>query len=160
MRILNIICSVLFALTVNYAWAGNSIENTAGTFAEVYEKLNSVQWGGKNIGVVIESLENLSPNAHLAATDERIILVWKDSIVGNFQKPVVGDWATYGKITTALIEKMRERDDYLASLSDEEIYERAFAALMQGIDESGKYISKQTLLNVSNTLLSTGVVAE
>ena len=159
MRILNIICSVLFALTVNYAWAGNSIENTAGTFAEVYEKLNSVQWGGKNIGVVIESLENLSPNAHLAATDERIILVWKDSIVGNFQKPVVGDWATYGKITTALIEKMRERDDYLASLSDEEIYERAFAALMQGIDESGKYISKQTLLNSSGNriLTSTGI---
>ena len=40
-------------------------------FADVYEKLNGVKWGGKNLNVAIESLENLNPSAHIAATDER-----------------------------------------------------------------------------------------
>ena len=47
------------------------------------------------------------------------------------------------------IKKMRARDSGLAALSNEEIYERAVAALMQGIDESGKYISRETILNNS-----------
>ncbi len=155
MKISHIIFSMLFALTVNVAGATPVDDSAAKTFAEIYQKLDSVQWGGKNIGVVIESLERLSPNAHLAATDERIILVWRDSIVGNFQKPAFGDWDSYGKITAALIDKMRDRDDSLAALSSDEIYERAFAALMSGIDESGKYIPKKTLLsNAGNRILT------
>lgn len=158
MKMLKIIFSVLFALTVNFAYAEDGVsDSAAATFAEIYEKLNSVQWGGKNIGVVIENLESLSPNAHLAATDDRIILVWQDSIIGNFQKPSVGDWNTYGKITTSLINKMRERDSYLASLSTEQIYEHAFAALMRGIDESGKYIPKKDILNNSDNRILTSV---
>lgn len=156
MKISHLIFSMLFALTVNCAYA---VEDDAvvNTFSEIYQKLDSVQWGGKNIGVVIESLENLSPNAHLAATDDRIILVWRDSIVGNFQKPTAGDWESYGKITKALIDKMRDRDDSLAALSNEEMYERAFAALMQGIDESGKYIPKKTLLGRSDDRILTSL---
>lgn len=154
MKISHLIFSLVFALTVNCAYAATDVDNTVETFAEIYQKLDSVQWGGKNIGIVIESLEHLSPNAHLAATDDRIILVWRDSIVGNFQKPAAGDWENYGKITKSLIDKMRDRDDSLAALSNEEIYERAVAALMQGIDESGKYIQKQTLLQKPNRILT------
>ena len=158
MKISTIICSGLIALTVCVARADVGVDDAAvETFAEIYEKLDSVQWGGKNIGVVIESLENLSPHAHLAATDARIILVWRDSIVGNFAQPRAGDWAGYGKITTALIDKMRDRDDALAALGVDEIYERAFDALMQGIDESGKYIPKQKLMTNNNNRILTSV---
>ena len=155
MKISRLIFSLVFALTINCAYAvGNTNDDVVNTFTEIYQKLDSVQWGGKNIGVIIESLENLSPHAHLAATDDRIILVWRDSIVGNFQKPAAGDWENYGKITKSLIDKMRDRDDSLAALSNEEIYERAVAALMQGIDESGKYIPKQTLMQKPNRVLT------
>jgi len=155
MKVSHLIFSVLFALTANFAHAStDATDDTIKTFSEIYQKLDSVQWGGKNIGIVIESLENLSPNAHLAATDDRIILVWRDSIVGNFQKPTAGDWDEYGKITKSLIDKMRDRDDSLAALSDDEMYERAVAALMRGIDESGKYIQKQTLLKTPNRILT------
>lgn len=153
MKISRIIFSMLFALTVNCAHATD--DGAEKVFAEIYEKLDSVSWGGKNIGVVIESLERLSPNAHLAATDERIVLVWRDDIVGNFQKPTAGDWSAYGKITTSLIDKMRTRDEKLAALSMDEMYERAVAVLMQGIDESGKYIPRKTLLgNRDNRVLT------
>ena len=157
MKISRVIFSMLFALTVNCSYAIQDINGAESTFAEIYQKLDSVQWGGKNIGVVIESLERLSPDAHLAATDDRIILVWRDSIVGNFQKPARGDWKNYGKITTALINRMRERDGSLAMLSNDEIYERAFAALMHGIDESGKYIPKKTLLSNSDNRILTSL---
>lgn len=156
MKILNLFCAMLLALNVNVVYA-DVPDAAVGIFAEIYEKLDSVQWGGKNIDVVIESLENLSPNAHLAATDDRIILVWRDSIVGNFQQPRKGDWQAYGKITTALIDKMRDRDDSLAAMSMDEIYQRAFGALMQGIDESGKYIPKKTLLNSSDNRILTSM---
>ena len=156
MKILHLFFSGLFALTV-MCFPAVAEKTAEDTFAEIYEKLDSVQWGGKNIGVVIESLENLSPHAHLAATDDRIILVWKDSIVGNFQQPSAGDWQAYGKITNALIEKMRDRDDALAALSNDEIYERAFDALMQGIDESGKYIPRKSLMNMDANRILTSV---
>ncbi len=159
MKISKIICSMLFALTVfcSGGYAADADNSGIKTFAEIYEKLDSVQWGGKNINVVIEGLEHLTPHAHLAATDDRIILVWDDTIIGNFQKPTAGDWNAYAQITVSLIDKMRERDTGLAALSQEEIYEAAFAALMQGIDESGKYISKQTLLNSSENRILTSV---
>jgi len=158
MKISKLICSVLCALTINVAYADSDIDDSAvNMFAEIYEKLDSVSWGGKNIGIVIEGLENLSPNAHLAATDDRVILVWDDSIIGNFQKPGNKDWKTYGKITTSLINKMRERDARLAAMSVDEIYEHAFASLMQGIDESGKYVSRDTILSNSGNRILTSV---
>ncbi len=157
MKISTIICSGLLALTVCVAHADAVDDAAVGTFADIYEKLNSVQWGGKNIGVAIEGLEHLSPNAHLAATDDRIILVWRDSIVGNFAQPRPGDWQDYGKITTALIDKMRARDDNLAAMGMDEIYERAFESLMQTIDENGKYIPKKTLLANSDNRILTSV---
>ena len=156
MKISNVIFSALVALTVNCAFADVD-ERSVQTFAEIYEKLDSVQWGGKNVGVAIESLENLSPDAHLAATDDRIILVLRDTIVGNFQKPNAGDWQKYGEITVALIDKMREHDAVLGAMSNDAVYEQAFAALMRGINEQGRYISQKSSMMDNRVLTSMGL---
>ena len=62
---------------------GLNVFDVSETFADIYEKLDSVKWAGKNINVAIESLENLNENAHIAATDERVVLVWKDAIIAS-----------------------------------------------------------------------------
>lgn len=119
---------------------GLNIIQVSDAFADIYEKLNGMKWGGKNINVAIESLENIDKNAHIAAMDERVVLVWKDSIVGNWPRPKPGDWNGFGEITTALVLKLREYVPSLHKLSESGVYEAAVGALMRGIDESGRYI--------------------
>ena len=53
---------------------GIRVFDVSKTFAEIYEKLDTIKWAGKNINVAVESLENLNPSAHIAATDERVVL--------------------------------------------------------------------------------------
>ena len=110
------------------------------TFADIYEKLDSVKWGGKSINVAIEGLENLNKDAHIAATDERVVLVWGDSIIGNYPRPSDKDWTSFGEITTALVLKLRENDPYLHSATESELYQLVVDALMRGVDERGRYI--------------------
>lgn len=110
------------------------------TFADIYEKLDSVKWGGKSISVAIEGLENLNKNAHIAATDERVVLVWGDSIIGNYTRPEPRDWNGFGEITTALVLKLRANDPYLRAASESETYQMVVDALMRGVDERGRYI--------------------
>ena len=55
---------------------GLNVMDMSATFRDIYQRLDSVRWGGKNIAVAIESLENLNPAAHVAVTDERVVLVW------------------------------------------------------------------------------------
>ena len=110
------------------------------TFADIYEKLDSVKWGGKSINVAIESLENLNKNAHVAATDERVVLVWGDSIIGNYPRPAADDWNGFGEITTALVLKLRANDPILHAASESEIYQMVVDSLMRGIDERGRYV--------------------
>ncbi|MBO4480051.1 MAG: PDZ domain-containing protein [Alphaproteobacteria bacterium] len=117
----------------------NVVEMSRG-FADIYEKLDSVSWGGKSINVAIESLENLHQNAHIAATDERVVLVWGDSIIANYPAPSAHDWNAFGEITTALVLKLRERDQNLAMADESEIYRAVVDGLMRGIDERGRYI--------------------
>ena len=124
-------------------------------FADVYEKLNGVKWGGKNLNVAIESLENLNPSAHIAATDERVVLVWDDKIVANFPRPAKDDWIAFGEITTALILKMRAHDVYLKSLTENETYQYVVGAIMRGLDENGRYIfSKEAQITEDGRLLT------
>ncbi len=120
----------------------NVVEMSRG-FADIYEKLDGVSWGGKSINVAIESLENLHQNAHIAATDERVVLVWGDSIIANYPRPAARDWDAFGEITTALVLKLRERDPNLAMAGESEIYRAVVDGLMRGIDESGRYIYSQ-----------------
>lgn len=110
------------------------------TFAEIYEKLNEAKWAGKNLNVAIESLEKLHPSAHIAATDERVVLVWDDAIIANFPRPRADDWNGFGEITTALILKLRANDKNLHRLSQSEIYQVVVDSLIRDLDENGRYI--------------------
>ncbi len=119
---------------------GLNVVEMSNTFADIYEKLDGVKWAGKGINVAIESLENLHPDAHIAATDERIVLVWRDSIIANYPRPAAGNWHEFGEITTALILKMREQDANLKRADVNDIYIYTVEGLMRGIDENGRYI--------------------
>ena len=110
------------------------------TFADVYEKLDGVNWGGKNLNLAIEGLENINSLAHIAATDERIVLVWGDTIIGNFSRPQEKDWRAFGEVTTALILKMRQYDANLRAMGENSIYQVAVESLVRGLDEHGKYV--------------------
>jgi len=134
---------------------GLNVADTSATFAEIYEKLDGVKWGGKSLNVAIESLEKLNKNAHIAATDDRIVLVWGDSIVANYPRPDAGDWNGFGEITTALVVKMREYDSDFRRLSTSEMYDAVVGALMRGIDENGRYIySRAAEINEDGRLLT------
>ena len=119
---------------------GMHVFDMSNTFADIYEKLDSVKWGGKSINVAIESIENLNKNAHIAATDERVVLVWGDSIIANYPRPDAHDWNGFGEITTALVLKLRANDPMLHMASESETYQMVVDALMRGIDEHGRYI--------------------
>ena len=119
---------------------GLNVFDVSATFADIYEKLDGVKWGGKNINVAIESLENLNANAHIAATDERVVLVWRDAIIANYPRPADDDWNAFGEITTALVLKLRANDPVLHAASTSEMYQLVVDSLMRGIDENGRYI--------------------
>lgn len=134
---------------------GLNVFEVSETFADIYKKLDDVKWGGKNINVAIESLEKLNTNAHIAATDERIVLVWKDAIIANYPRPTSGDWNAFGEITTALILKMRANDPVLHNASTSEMYQLVVDSLMRGIDENGKYIySRAAEINEDGRILT------
>ncbi|MBP5485169.1 MAG: PDZ domain-containing protein [Alphaproteobacteria bacterium] len=138
---------------------GINVFNMSRGFAEIYEKLAGVKWGGKDIRVAIEGLENLHSKAHIAATDERVVLVWGDTIVGNYPAPEPRDWNAYGEITTALVLKIRERDASLAKATESDIYRAVVDALMRGIDENGRYIlsTDDSITNDGRILTSVGI---
>jgi carboxyl-terminal processing protease len=119
---------------------GLSVFEISDGFADIYEKLDSVKWAGKDLRVAIESLEKLHPNAHIAVTDDRAVLVWKDSIVGNWPKPADRDWKGYGEITTSIVLKLRQVIPELRALSDSALYSTVVGLLLSGVDENGRYI--------------------
>lgn len=134
---------------------GIQVFDVSKTFAEIYEKLNDINWAGKNINIAIESLENLNKNAHIAATDERVVLVWGDEIIANYPRPAARDWNGFGEITTALVLRMRAMDSNLRAMSESELYQAVIAALMRGIDENGRYVySKAAEINEDGRLLT------
>lgn len=119
---------------------GLRVADVSATFADIYEKLDGVKWGGKSLNVAIESIERLNSKAHIAATDNRVVLVWGDDIVANYPRPAARDWKGFGEITTALVLKLRERDPELRRMTVSEMYESVVGALMQGVDENGRYV--------------------
>ena len=132
---------------------GLNVFDVSDTFADIYEKLDAVNWAGKNINVAIESLEKLNSNAHIAATDERVVLVWKDSIIANYPRPTPKDWNGFGEITTAIVLKIRENDPAFRKKTESEMYQAVVDSLMKGIDENGRYIfSRQAEINEDNRI--------
>ncbi|MBN1325120.1 MAG: hypothetical protein JW974_02790 [Alphaproteobacteria bacterium] len=139
--------------------AGINVFDVSAVFADIYQKLDTVSWGGKNINFAIESLEKISPNAHIAATDDRVVLVWKDSIIANYPRPSAGNWDGFGQITTALVLKFRALIPELEKASESEMYQTVVDALIRGLDENGRYIySKQAeVLEDGRILTSVGL---
>ncbi|MCQ2562424.1 MAG: S41 family peptidase [Alphaproteobacteria bacterium] len=137
---------------------GINVKEVSNVFADIYEKLDSVNWAGKNVGVAIENIEKLDTKAHIAATDDRIILVYGDELIANYPRPQNKDWNSYGEITTALILRMREKNTILQKQTEQDLYKTVVSALLHGIDENGKYVfSKQDLLNEDKILTSIGI---
>ena len=137
--------------------AGLDVRAVSDVFADIYEKLDGVHWAGKSVDVAIESLETLNPNAHIAATGERAVLVWGDELIANYPYPKEKDWQAYGEITTALLVKMREKDPALRSLQDAGLYEVVVNALLKGVDQNGSYIYSRDLINAYDTKILTSI---
>lgn len=136
---------------------GIDVRETSNTFADIYEKLDGVNWAGKNIDVAIEALEKINPNAHIAATGERAVLVWGDELIANYPYPESKDWNAYGEITTALILKMREKDDNLRALPQSGLYQVVVNALLSSIDQNGNYIYSRDAINDGDTRILTSI---
>ena len=136
---------------------GINVREVSNVFADIYEKLDSVNWAGKNIDVVIEGLEKLNPNAHIAATGERAVLVWGDELIANYPYPASKDWKSYGEITTALLLKMREKDPELQVLRDAGLYQVVVNALLSSIDQNGSYLYSRDAIKDSDTRILTSI---
>lgn len=136
---------------------GIEVAKVSDVFADIYEKLDGVNWAGKNINVAIENLESLNPQAHIAATGERVVLVWGDELIANYPYPSEKNWQEYGQITTALIMQMREHDSRLRSLRDVELYDVVVNALLSGVDENGSYIYSKDMINNQDTKILTSI---
>lgn len=136
---------------------GIDVHAVSDVFADIYEKLDGVNWAGKNIDVAIESLEKINPQAHIAATGERAVLVWGDELIANYPYPENKDWKAYGEITTALILKMREKDDQLRSLPVSSLYQVVVNALLSGIDQNGTYIYSRDAIKDGDTRILTSI---
>lgn len=133
---------------------GIDVIEVSNVFADIYEKLDDVRWAGKNIDVAIESLEKLNPNAHVASTGERVVLVWGDDLIANFPYPDKKDWKAYGQITTALVMRMRQKDAGLRSLKGADLYNVVVNALLSGVDENGSYIVEDKNKDLESKILT------
>ncbi|MBR3148528.1 MAG: PDZ domain-containing protein [Alphaproteobacteria bacterium] len=136
---------------------GIDVHAVSDVFADIYEKLDGVNWAGKNIDVAIESLEKINSNAHIAATGERAVLVWGDELIANYPYPESKDWKSYGEITTALLLKMREKDEQLRSLPASALYQVVVNALLSSIDQNGTYIYSRDAINDADKRILTSI---
>ncbi len=138
--------SVLMGFNIN-----ESIEN----FTDIYQKLDGVSWGGKTPNIAIENLEKIHQSAHIAATENRIVLVWDDEIIANYPTPQPKDWEQFAEITTALIVKLKEQIPEFAQQSQSQTYQIAVDALIRGLDENGKYVySKRAQIEEDGRILT------
>ena len=136
---------------------GIDVHAASDVFADIYEKLDGVNWAGKNIDVAIEALEKINQKAHIASTGERAVLVWGDELIANYPYPENKDWKAYGEITTALVLKMREKDEQLRSLPQSSLYEVVVNALMSSIDQNGSYIFSRDAINDGDMRILTSI---
>ena len=136
---------------------GINVRQASGVFADIYEKLDGVNWAGKNIDIAIEGLEKINPNAHIAATGERAVLVWGDELIANYPYPESKDWNAYGEITTALILKMREKDEQLRALPQDSLYQVVVNALLSSVDQNGTYVLSRDAINDSDKRILTSI---
>ncbi|MDR2268700.1 MAG: hypothetical protein LBD94_00775 [Rickettsiales bacterium] len=138
---------------------GLPVLEMSDVFADIYKKLDGVKWGGKDIRIAIEAIENIAPNVKIAATDNRVVVLHKDTIIGNWPRPADENWKEFGQITTAIIMKLREVIPNLAKMDVPALYKVSVGAMMKGINENGKYIysKKEWGKNDPHVLTSLGI---
>ncbi len=136
---------------------GINVRQASGVFADIYEKLDGVNWAGKSVDIAIEGLEKINPNAHIAATGERAVLVWGDELIANYPYPESKDWNAYGEITTALILKMREKDEQLRALPQDSLYQVVVNALLSSVDQNGTYVLSRDAINDADKRILTSI---
>ncbi|MCL2748836.1 MAG: S41 family peptidase [Alphaproteobacteria bacterium] len=134
---------------------GIKVLEASDTFAEIFEKLDSANFGGKDIRAAIESLETLGKGLHIAATDHRIVIVKGDQIIGNWARPVDRDWQGFGQVTTALLLKMREADAGLRRQSQSTLYSMSVSAMTSALDAGGRFVASRA--EDSRVLTSAGL---
>lgn len=131
------------------------VNQSSAFFAEVFQKLSDVNFAGKDMRVALESLETLSPKVKIALTDNRVIIIRDDEIIGNWPRPADGDWQGFGEITTALLLKIRESDQGLVKQPQGVIYSMAVAAITHSLDANGNYVA--TIADDNKVLTSAGL---
>ena len=122
---------------------GIKVFESSDTFAEIFEKLNDVNFGGKDIRVALESFETLAPKVKIAATDSRVVIVRGDQIIGNWARPADGDWRGFGQIVTALLLKIREGDAGLRRQPQGMLYSMAVGAMTKALDAGGRFVASR-----------------
>jgi carboxyl-terminal processing protease len=123
---------------------GLNVLEMSGVFADIYKKLDSVQWDGKDIRIAIESIENVAAKVKVAATDERVMVLYGNDIISNWPRPADKDWKSFGQITTAIILNLRKKVPALARMDAPAVYKTVVGSIMKGVNENGKYIYSKT----------------
>ena len=138
---------------------GINVVEMSRTFAEIYERMNSVNWGGRDIRTSLESLDTVHPNVSIALTDRRAVVVFGPDIIGNWPRPRDNDWMAFGEITTAMVLRLREHIPAIGRMDVGAIYEMVVGALVRGIDEYGRYIFslRDEIANDGRLLTSAGI---
>ncbi|MCL2369074.1 MAG: S41 family peptidase [Alphaproteobacteria bacterium] len=138
---------------------GINVFEISAVFADIYERLDAVNWAGRDIRIALESLDKVHPDAHVALTGNRAVLVFRGDIIGNWPRPSDRDWAAFGQITTAMIVRLREHIPEIRRLNDGDLFNLVVGALMAGIDQDGRYIFslRDEIANDGRLLTSAGI---
>ena len=140
--------------TIQY---GLNVFELSNDFADIYEKLNSIEWGGKKKSISVNNLDKFYKGFEISSTSDRIIFLFNSNMISNYKSPKIDDWKAQGQLTTALILKLRSIEPKFLKLSKDEIYQIVVKSLMHSIDESGKYISDKNLSKFGTILTSLGI---
>lgn len=127
----------------------------AAFFSDVYENLNIIQSDSMAENVALESLQGLNPNIHIAATDERVILVWKDSIMGTWAKPNTAE--DMGNVTVGMIAELKKVVPSLQSASDNQIYSDVLKSILSDLDINAVYSGPSESVVVDEDKVLTGI---
>ncbi len=123
---------------------GINVPEMSAFFADVYEKLDQNNWNNdqaaNGMTRIIQSIETIDPRVGISVTGPRMVIVYDDTIAGNYELPKIGKWNDWGELTTAIILNLREKLPNLAKANDQQIYFAVVGAMMNELDPSGGYI--------------------
>lgn len=159
------IVSIILCVSEGFAQTAYNIfidnlksEELIEVFSDMYEKLDGINWAGKNISVSLESLAKLHPSASVAVTDERVVVGWNNEILSNYARPMPGDWRQMGQLTASILLAFRQQNSNLAMMTSNELYDKVVGSLVAGIGERAEYIPKDSTVKERHILTSVGLL--